>query len=173
MLERSTSVNIYTNHRQVYKEHYGPIPKDINGRSYDIHHIDGDHTNNDPTNLKAVTIQEHYNIHYTQGEYNACFKMAWRMRMSPTELSELARKSALQRVAAGTHPWAGDNSISKRKSKDGTHHWLGKNNPIVKATLEGKNPAHRSKVCIHCSRSIPMNNYHRWHGDNCKQKFNK
>ena len=80
-------MNIYTNHRKVYKDHYGKIPKDSNGRSYDIHHIDGDHTNNDPANLKAVTIQEHYDIHYVQGDYSACFKMAWRMSMTPAELS--------------------------------------------------------------------------------------
>ena len=55
------------NYRKIYETYNGPIPIDEEGRKYDIHHIDGDYTNNDPTNLKAVTIQEHYDIHWEQG----------------------------------------------------------------------------------------------------------
>ena len=180
-------MNIYTNHRKVYKDHYGKIPKDSNGRSYDIHHIDGDHTNNDPANLKAVTIQEHYDIHYAQGDYSACFKMAWRMSMTPAELSELARKSALQRVTNGTHPWAGDNGISRRRSKDGTHHWFGENNPSIirtkngtnnwlgptsnlKRLAEGRHPSQIKKTCPHCGLTCAVCNYAKYHGDKCKKK---
>lgn len=43
-------------YRKIYVNHFGPIPKDITGRSYEIHHIDGNHLNNDPNNLKAVSI---------------------------------------------------------------------------------------------------------------------
>jgi hypothetical protein len=63
-------MNIYSSRtpshvfRKIYEDYFGPIPKDSDGRSYDIHHIDGDHSNNHPSNLKAVTIQEHYDIHY-------------------------------------------------------------------------------------------------------------
>lgn len=179
-------MNIYTNHREVYKDHYGEIPKDSDGRSYDIHHIDGDHTNNSPNNLQAVTIQEHYNIHYAQGDYNACFKMAWRMSMSPEELSDLARKSALQRVANGTHPWVGDNGVSRRKSRDGTHHWFGENNPSVvsskngtnnwlgpaanlKRLAEGRHPSQIKKTCPHCGFTCAIGNYTKYHGDKCKK----
>ena len=61
-------MTIYTgkNYRKIYKQYYGPIPKDEFGRRYDIHHIDGNHDNCDASNLKAVTIQEHYDIHYQQ-----------------------------------------------------------------------------------------------------------
>lgn len=55
-----------TNYRKIYEQHYGPIPKDSDGRTYEIHHIDGDHSNNDPSNLKCVSIQEHYDIHHSQ-----------------------------------------------------------------------------------------------------------
>ena len=187
MLQGAISMNIYTNHREVYKDHYGEIPRDIDGRSYDIHHIDGDHTNNNPTNLQAVTVQEHYNIHYAQGDYNACFKMAWRMSVSPEELSELARRSALQRVANGTHPWAGDNGVSRRKSRDGTHHWFGENNPSVirtkngtnnllgpssnlKRLAEGRHPSQMKKTCPHCDFTCAIGNYTKYHGDKCKKK---
>jgi len=61
------SMTIYntTNYRKIYEQYYGPIPRDEQGRSYEIHHIDGNHSNNDPTNLKCVSIQEHYDIHYS------------------------------------------------------------------------------------------------------------
>jgi len=68
----SISMIIY---RKVYETFYGPIPKDQDGRSYDIHHIDGDKTNNSILNLVALSIQDHYDVHYIQGDYGACYKI--------------------------------------------------------------------------------------------------
>lgn len=45
-------------HRLIYEDHYGPIPKGMQ-----IHHIDGDTTNNDISNLQMVSISEHNRIH--------------------------------------------------------------------------------------------------------------
>jgi hypothetical protein len=50
-------------YRKVYEQHYGPIPKDENGRTYHIHHIDGDFTNNDPSNLEAKSASKHTKDH--------------------------------------------------------------------------------------------------------------
>ena len=97
-----TSSKIY---RKIYKDHYGPIPKDEHGRSYEIHHLDGDHSNNDPLNLKAVTIQEHYEIHQSQGDFSACLLMAKRMKLSPEETSELARLAVEKQLRNGTNPF--------------------------------------------------------------------
>jgi hypothetical protein len=36
-------MNIY---RKIYEQNYGHIPKDSAGRTYEIHHIDGNHKNN-------------------------------------------------------------------------------------------------------------------------------
>lgn len=58
---------------KIYKEHYGEIPKDSQGRSYDIHHIDGDYTNNDIYNLVALSIEEHYYLHKEQGDWGGSF----------------------------------------------------------------------------------------------------
>lgn len=82
-------------YRKIYIQHHGSIPKDETGRSYDIHHIDGDHTNNDILNLKALTIQEHYEIHNAQRDWAACLFMSKRMSKSPKEISELARLNNL------------------------------------------------------------------------------
>lgn len=155
------SMNTYrrANYRKIYEQAYGPIPKDNDGRKYEIHHIDGDHTNNDPANLTAISIQEHYDIHYAQGDYGACYLIAsQRQLLSPQELSDLATKNNLRRVANGTHPWTGKdnnrrlrelnplhdkrNSVltTKRNLKkvaDGSHNLLGKNNPVHKRIEAG------------------------------------
>ena len=93
-----------SNYRKIYKKHYGPIPCDSYGRSYEIHHIDGNHNNNDPKNLIAITLQEHYDIHYAQGDWSACYYMSiQRMNKTPAELSDLSKKIQLERVKNGTH----------------------------------------------------------------------
>ena len=116
-----------TIYHKIYKEHFGSIPKDDDGRSYEIHHIDGDRTNNDPSNLKAVTIHEHYDIHYAQGDYGACYKIAKRMKILPEEISALGRNIANARVCNGTHPWLDRQKQSARAKQrifNGTHHFL-------------------------------------------------
>lgn len=126
-LLRSISMCIYcntNNYRKIYEQHNGPIPKDTEGRSYEIHHIDGNHTNNHPSNLKCVTLREHYDIHYAQKDYGACFKMAKRMLLSVEEKAVLASAFNMQRVANGTHPFVGPN-LNKKRVEAGTHHLLG------------------------------------------------
>ena len=58
-------IDIYnsSDYRKIFMKTYGSIPKDKDGRSYEIHHIDGNNSNNSPENLKAVSIEEHYYIH--------------------------------------------------------------------------------------------------------------
>ena len=59
-------------YRKIWKDANGPIPLDELGRPYEIHHIDGNRENNDLNNLKCVSIEEHYQIHYQQKDYAAC-----------------------------------------------------------------------------------------------------
>ena len=118
-------VNNSMNYRKIYEEHYGPIGKDQFGRALEIHHIDGNHSNNDISNLKLVTIEEHYKIHYDQGDWNACLRMSYRMGVSPEEKSELARKNALQRIQDGTHHWVGP-AHNQNLVRRGIHPFLDK-----------------------------------------------
>ena len=83
-------------HRKIYKEHYGPIPKGM-----DIHHIDGNHANNDPNNLKAVTIREHYDIHYSQGDYGAAYMVSHRLILTEEERSHIASLASKKANAEG------------------------------------------------------------------------
>lgn len=73
------------NYRKIYEENNGPIPK-----GYEIHHIDGNRKNNDIENLICVSIEEHYNIHKSQGDWGACRKILKRMNMSEEEKSKLS-----------------------------------------------------------------------------------
>lgn len=118
-------MTIYTgkDYRKIYELHYGPIPKDETGRTYDIHHIDGNRKNNDPSNLVAVTKQEHYNIHQQQGDWAACQAILTHLNMSPEEISQKATEFNLLRVKEGTHPFLGP-EMNERQFSDGTHPFL-------------------------------------------------
>ena len=138
------------NYRKIYENHIGIIPREANGRTYEIHHIDGNHSNNSPSNLIAVTLQEHYDIHYSQNDYDACRLMKLqRMDYTPEEISKLASEGAAQRVKDGTHHWLNGKiqsqaqqkmvehgvhnfqtkkdgtNIQTKRVKNGTHHFLG------------------------------------------------
>ena len=113
-----------TKYRKIYENHYGPIPRDPEGRKYEVHHIDGDRANNDPTNLTCVSIQEHYNIHYSQRDWAACLKIGAKMKLSPEKLSEIAKAHNKTRVENGTHHFLGG-EIQHRRVREGTHHLMG------------------------------------------------
>jgi HNH endonuclease len=88
---RSTPRRTKTNYRKIYEQYYGSIPKEPNGRSYEIHHVDGNDENNDPSNLICVSIKEHYDIHYSQKDWKACLALAMRMKISPDEKIKLCK----------------------------------------------------------------------------------
>jgi len=115
-------------YRQIYEQYHGSIPKDEAGRTYDIHHIDGNHSNNDITNLKAVSLQEHFDIHYAQQDWLACQLISLRLGLSPEERYELSRKAQQKRVANGDHhftssKWQSDNQLNR--VANGTHPFVG------------------------------------------------
>lgn len=178
--------------RLIYKKYFGEIPKDANGRSYEVHHIDGNHNNNNIDNLKLVTIEEHYSIHLAQGDYGACLIMSERMGISPEEKSELASKHSQARLArgdhpflrkgfqsntarkmveSGTHPFLGgaiQRESNRRRRENGTHHLLG--NTLARDLLEqGRSPTQKEWICPHCKATGKgLSNYSRWHGDKCR-----
>lgn len=115
-------------YRILYESVHGPIPKDEQGRTYHIHHRDGNHANNDINNLQCVSIQEHYDIHYFQGDWQACVLLSAILDITREERVEMARKSANERVSAGTHNWQNSEIARERqiqRVKDGIHAFLG------------------------------------------------
>jgi hypothetical protein len=145
-----------TKYRKIYEQHNGPIPKDESGRTYDIHHIDGNRTNNHPVNLVAVSIAEHYQIHKAQKDWGACWKLHPLLKLSPTEISNIVRQSSLQQVKRGTHPWL--------KRPDGSS----LSQSIVKKQIDdGLHASQIKKTCPHCGITMDSANYAKHHGENC------
>lgn len=143
-------------YRKIWESHYGPIPKDTEGRSYEIHHIDGDHSNDVIENLKLVTIQEHYDIHFNQGDYGACLAIIMRMNV-PVELSKklqskLSKAVAAKRIAEGTHNFTSENSkkVQAYRLKQGTHNFQGEQGSL--------NALHRNRKLVELGK-------HPWAGE--------
>jgi hypothetical protein len=144
--------NSMSKHRKVYESYYGPIPKDQLGRSMEIHHIDSDHTNNDIKNLKLVSIEEHYQIHFEQGDWGACTIMSHRMKLSPEEISYVSSQCQQNLVEIGKHHWLGSEN-NRYLVESGQHPFLNKEaarNRNLKRIAEGrhnligdKNPVHK------------------------------
>ena len=138
-------------YRKIYENHYGKIPKESNGKTYEIHHKDGNHSNNDPKNLIAVTAKDHYDIHYSQGDYFACFRLAQRVDVTQDQLRKFAQAGGLaagpsqkKRVENRTHNLLrriDGSSLVGDRVKNGSHHWLkddhakGENNSRYDNTL--------------------------------------
>lgn len=141
------------NYRKLWESHHEMIiPKDEFGRTYDIHHVDGNRNNNSIENLIAVSIQEHYDIHYSQGDWGACAKIAIKMKMSPEIISSLSSMTQLKKVKDGSHHFLGgeiQRKNSKRHVDEGTHNFLGRGKEIkewnLKRAADGTHPWKDSK----------------------------
>lgn len=180
-------------YRKIYEQYYGPIPKDEQGRSYDIHHINGDRKDNDPSNLIALSIQEHYDLHYSQGDFGACLLLSRRIKMTPQDLSELSKKVQTERVKKGTHHFLGESNPSKISSKNGNHPLSGDkgsihnrkmiengSHPFLRYAFQKNNAIssmekgnhHTQKIykCPHCGKIGKSNSMFRHHFDRCKER---
>ena len=163
------------NYRKIYENVFGTIPVDAEGRTYDIHHKDGNRLNNDPLNLIALSIKEHYDIHFAQGDYGACSKIKRNMKLTPKEVSELATKGNLKRVENGTHNFLGGKIAKESQQKrvaEGKHHWLSgalQRISTAKRLAEGTHPFQLEWTCEYCNiKGKNKAMYNRWHGNNCK-----
>lgn len=180
----ATAMSIYSNkHRKIWEKNYGPIPKDKHGRSLEIHHIDGNHSNNDIKNLQLVTIEEHYDIHYQQKDYGACILISYQrlykseeeLKILHEKLGEHNKKILQQKVKDKKHHWTSEehrkNSkiLAEKRVKDGTNPflWIGKE--------QIKNGTHNFQmkwICPNCKKEgTNQINLIRWHGEKCKLKI--
>ena len=123
------------NYRKIWIKANGPIPKDGTGRTFEIHHKDGNRKNNELDNLMCLSIQDHYDIHLRQNDFAACHAIKLRMKYTPEEISELASKAAKHRkVQVFNIPKVRAKNLAalRRKIEDGTFHLL--SGEIQKAT---------------------------------------
>jgi hypothetical protein len=79
-------------YRTIWIKAFGPIPTDEDGRSFEIHHRNGDGTDDRLENLQCVSIHEHFEIHLSQGDYGACASILQRLGTDPVLAAELNRQ---------------------------------------------------------------------------------
>lgn len=163
---------IRSNYRKIYEQHYGIIPKDENGRCYEIHHIDGNRSNNNITNLKAVSIKEHYDIHYAQKDWGACFRISQRLKLSPKEKSFISSQCQKKRLLNGTHPWLNGEPSRQRELKkiiEGTHPFIQSgfaSKREFKKVREGRHPFVGGKIQSKSNQQRLKNKTHHLLGHN-------
>jgi len=183
-IRENISMTIY---RKIYEQNFGPIPKDQNNRTYEIHHIDGNHSNNDPFNLRAVSINEHYDIHYAQGDWAACLRISARTKLSPETISKLASLAAKARNKNPKYinPFKArpdGSSISKDRVNSGQHQYLKRkdgssmtSDRVIAGTHNfiTNHPNKKTATCPHCNKIGGETNMMRFHFVNCWNNPNK
>jgi hypothetical protein len=148
-----------SNYRKIYEHHHGPILKEPNGRAYEVHHIDGNHSNNNPANLTLLTIAEHLQAHLDNNDWGGAQAVKMRMNCSPQEISEFARQMQLKLVAEGRHHMKQENNPSRQRVDNGTHNFLGgaiqkqkvanRTHHLLSGEIQRKNTAKRIKNKTH------------------------
>jgi hypothetical protein len=99
----------------------------------DIHHINGNHKNNNIDNLQAVSLLEHYNIHKQQNDYYACFMISQRMKIKPDDWKQMAIKNGRK------------SAIKNRDNGIGLLAWV-KNNPELAQQIRSENGKKSGKI---------------------------
>lgn len=87
------------NYRKLWEEENKcKIPDD-----YEIHHIDGNHENNQIENLKLVSILEHLEIHKKQKDWGAVKSILMRLEHTKDEMIEASSKLQISLLSEGKH----------------------------------------------------------------------
>ncbi len=144
----------YTNHRWIWEKHYGKIPVDENGQTYEIHHIDGNPKNNDISNLKCVSKREHSEIHFNQKEYAAAYAILKRTKGITKDFSgwkhtEEVKEKISKSIMGEKNPMFG----KTREDRKGKGYWKGKKQPeemIIKRVekLRGQKRPKQSEAMV-------------------------
>lgn len=139
------------NYRKLWEtDNNTTIPK-----GYHIHHIDGNHYNNDINNLMCVSAEEHHNIHLRQGDIVALYG---KFIQGASEAGKLGGKKSKPRWEEGN---------KKKTLSDGLKKYYAENDG---SSLKGKNitDLHKKNISIGITgEKNPM--YGKTHTDKVKQ----
>jgi hypothetical protein len=123
------------NYRKIYQKECGAIPIDENQIPYEIHHKDGNHSNNQIKNLQCLCIDDHFKIHYEQGDFAAAMLILKRKQdyidgvYDKQLLSQLSKIQNKIRLEKGTHNFLTDEHrtnnrrVQTKLIKEGKHHF--------------------------------------------------
>jgi DNA polymerase I-like protein with 3'-5' exonuclease and polymerase domains len=116
----SISFTKYSNtveHRFVYRKLFGKIPE-----GYDIHHIDGNHFNNVPSNLECISHSEHSVLHDNEKWSRPGYRENMSAKMREYCSQESVRKhKSIQATIQGSDP-----EVRKYRSKCAKRQWKNK-----------------------------------------------
>jgi hypothetical protein len=195
------TTNLEVDYRKIWEEYYKQaIPKDDKGRSYEIHHIDGNRANNSIENLLCVSIEEHWRVHISRGEmgaanliakrFNQAYKSGWKHSESTIEKMSKSHKG-LNTWSKGVQrgpqeqlkcPYCekvGGRSGMKRFHfdncllKPGNEHLtrlLAEADKVKYRKPKTKLTKPQKVKCPHCDVVGDPRPLKRWHFENCKNK---
>ena len=166
-------------YRKVWEDFYGSIPY-----GFEIHHIDGNRDNNSLDNLKCVSMQEHYDIHFKQGDSAACHAISLRLNQKPNTGWRHSEES-LCKMRKPKQRKEGYKLSDEHKRKIGDAHRGKKRSPRPEEVRQKlrvpKSDAFKKRVsekmsgvsknleqCPHCSKVGGVNVMRRFHFNNCK-----
>jgi hypothetical protein len=159
-------------YRRLWEKNFGPIPLDEKGISFEIHHIDRDSSNNELSNLQCVSLQEHYDIHFAQGDYWACQAISFRLKMPEEERLQMIKLSALSRKGILRPDMTGNNNPMRnpeyvKNFSDATKGMPKSSEGRAAIALGHRNRSLKKIECNFCHIITNDVNYKRWHGENC------
>ena len=94
--------------RKIWIKYNGPIPRDEQNRSYEIHHIDGNPDNNNLCNLMCLSIKDHFLIHLKNEDWGAVTLISKRLNLPPNVRSNIQtgkKRPGIGGVPKGTITW--------------------------------------------------------------------
>lgn len=182
------------NYRKIWINKFGEIPKDENGITYEIHHIDGNSKNNNIENLQCLSIKEHFDVHYLQNDWYACKLIAERLNIDPVIRKEILKEAGRKISIALKGRKFPKNSerykklsetLKGRKRPDQSERLRGRERIDSLGKLKGRklspeNIAKRKitlslqpiRKCTYCDKYGKGSSMTRYHFDNCKHKSN-
>ena len=139
----------------MWEQHYGPIPKDDTGRTYEIHHKDGNKLNNAINNLACISHAEHLSIHMKE---NSKKVHAW--HKSPEGRKFLSEKASKLMSERPFKTFNCPQCLKDFKSQN-IHRVKYCGNNCQMAARRARGDDLIEKLCIICKKPFRINKYHK------------
>jgi len=123
-----------------------------------VHHLDGDKSNNTAENLVCMTKSDHSYLHSILDKTGIRVGKTNKGKTSPMkdkQHTEEAKKKMSELNKGENNPMFGKYQSEEVKRK-------------ISESKSGKH--HKLVICPYCKKEGGINNMHRWHFDNCRNK---